>query len=300
MINVCLSPDNNYCKHAGVVIASILSNANSSDELHFYILDSGLSDENKDNILKLKTLGNCEISFVKVDESKFDIYKDISTHSYLSIAAYYRLRLAELLPDIDRIIYLDCDTIVNTSLNELFNIDFEDNYTAGVLDVRVKHKKKWKNTSYVNSGVLVINLAKIRQDNIENAYFEYTKNNPDVIKTGDQDIINFVLKDKIKILPDEWNVQVSHFNSRTSYTRNPKIVHFIGCQKPWIFGANTFFKNLYFENLEKTPWKISEDETFKWKFLNPLYSGFNFIKHRPLFFIRPKFWKAFYYTFIKK
>ncbi len=302
-INVCISCDNNYSIYAGVVIASILANAMESDVLHFYILDGNIDSENKAKILSLKSIKDCEITFVPVKEDDFNLYRDIVTHDYVSIATYYRLRLGALLPDVDKIIYLDCDTVVNTSLAELYDTNLENHYIAGVLDARVKHKKKWANTNYINGGVLVIDLKKVRNDDIEEKYYEYTKNNPDVIKTGDQDIINFVLKDKIKILSDEWNVQISNFNNRTSYTRHPKIIHYIGRQKPWLFGAVTFFKSCYFKNLQLTPWAIPADdskENFKWKFLNPLYTGWRFFKNRPLFFIRPKFWRAFYYTFIKK
>ena len=296
MINICISCDDNYSEYAGVVTASILKNANKNDKHHFYILDGGVSQENKEKILSLKSIKDCEITFIEIDENKFKIYKNIATHDYLSIAAYYRLKLGELLPNVDKIIYLDCDTIVNTSLSDLFNTDLQNSYVAGVLDVRVKHKKKWKNTKYINSGVLVINLRKIRDDHIEDQYFEYAKNNPEVVQTGDQDIINFVLKDNIKILPDEWNVQVSHFNSRTSYTKYPKIIHYIGNQKPWKFGAVTYFKKDYFNVLELTPWAKQENEKFKWKILNPLYSTLQFVKKRPLFFLRPKFWRAVYYS----
>ena len=303
MINICISSDDNYSQYAGVVIASILANAKDSDNLYFYILDGKIRKENKDKILTLKSIKDCEISFVDIDEKKFELYKDIATHDYVSIATYYRLKLGELLPDIDKIIYLDCDTIVNTSLSDLFNTNIDDSYAAGVLDARVKHKKKWLNTNYINAGVLLLNLKKIREDKIEEKYLEYTKNNPDIIQTGDQDIINFVLNNKIKILPDEWNVQVSNFNNRTCYTRYPKIIHYIGRQKPWEFGANTAFKSYYFKNLALTQWAISpqdKKELFKWKVLNPVYTGILFFMHRPLFFIRPKFWHAFYHTYIKR
>lgn len=297
MINICLSADDRYAEHAGVVIASALKSSSESDDLCFYILDGDISEENKSKIYELKKIKDCKINFVQIDKNKFDIYKSINTHQYVSIATYYRLKLGELLPNVKRIIYLDCDMIVNSSLAEIFNIDFDQNYICGVLDARVKRKKIWKDKNYVNAGMLVLDLEKIRNDKIEDKFIEYTTNNSDKIDTGDQDIINFTLENKIKILPDEWNVQVSSFTSRTTFTNNPKIIHYIGVQKPWIFGSYNFFKDKYFEALALTPWAISKEGNFKWMFLNPIVSAWNFIKKRPLFFIRPKFWKCVYLTY---
>ena len=299
-INVCISCDENYAKYASVVIASILSNACGDDILHFYILDGNISDESRSKILTLTKIKNCKIDFSKVDETKLEIYKQINTHEYITLPAYYRLILSELLPDVDKIIYLDCDIVVNTSLKDLFEADLGENIIAGVLDARVKHKKKWKNSKYINSGMIVFDLDKIRKENIEQKFFEYTKQNIDKIETGDQDVINFTLKDRIKILPDEWNVQVSGFASRTSFTNHPKIIHYIGCDKPWVFGSCTFFKDLYFKYLQMTSWALTEEEQKHWYDKNKKVSRLNFWKKRPFCFLNPKYWYAFYCSYIKQ
>lgn len=293
MINVCLSADNNYAPYAGVVIASILANANSNDELSFYVLDGNISDENKEKIQSLKSIKNCNINFVPVDESKFEDYKNLTTHSYISLATYYRLKLSELLnKDVEKVIYLDCDMVVNSSLSELFNTDLGNNYMAGVIDIRVKYKPKWKNKIYVNAGMLLMDLDKIRKDNIENKFLNYTKEHFDEIKAGDQDIINFTLDGKIKIVDDLWNVQVSSFLSRSNFTKHPKIIHFVAKKKPWIFGSSGYFKEKYFKYSQLTPWAYPNNEKFKWTVLNEICSILNFVKEKPLFMLRPKFWEA--------
>ncbi len=296
MINVCISCDDNYAKYAGIVIASIILNAKEDDEFSFYILDGGISDRAKVRIDRLKQIRDFELKYVQIDPSWFDVYKNILTHKYISIATYYRLKLSKLLPNVDRVIYLDCDVIVRKSLGELFNTDLEDNYMAGVIDSRVKYKPKWKDTKYVNAGVLLMDLNKIKQDGIEDKFVEFTKENIENIKAGDQDIINFTLDGKIKIVDDRWNVQVSSFLSRSSFTKDPYIIHYIARQKPWLFGSYNHFKNEYFKVLEHTPWAISQDEKIKWGIWNNICSFFHFIKDKPLFFIRPKFWEAVFKT----
>lgn len=297
-INVCLSCDNNYCKYAGVVIASILYNAENTDELNFYILNSGISDENKNKILNLKQIKECEIFFVDIDESEFEIYKKLNTHKYITLPTYYRLKLTKILPDISKIIYLDCDMVVNTNLKELYNVDLEDKYIGGVLDARVKHKRKWKNSNYINAGMILFDLEKFRQNNIEEIFVKYTKEHINEIETGDQDIINFSLKNRIKILPDYWNVQVSGFASRTNFTRYPKIIHYIGSDKPWIFASNTYFKELYFKYLQLTPWALSNDEKEKWIKENQKVSTLKFWKKRPFCIFHPKYIYAFFRSYI--
>ena len=143
-INVCISCDNNYAQYAAVVIASILVNSTKEDFIYFYILDGGISEKNRLKINSLKSIKNCEIKFIKINEKDFDDYKKIKTHSYLTIAAYYRLKLASLLPEVKKVIYFDCDIIVNSSLKDLYETNLQENIIAGVLDIRVKHKRKWK------------------------------------------------------------------------------------------------------------------------------------------------------------
>jgi len=299
IINVCISTDDNYSKYAGVVIASTLANAAENDVLHFYILDGGISQENKENILSLKNIHNCEINFVKIDETLFEMYKNVKTHSYISLPAYYRLKIASILPDIHRIIYFDCDVIVNSSLEELFSADLENCPVGGVLDIK-NQKVKLENKSYVNSGMLIFDLDKIRQDGIENELYEYTRDNIDKIYMGDQQIINEVLEGRIKVLSDEWNVQTSNFVNRSSYTTHPKVIHYVSKQKPWLWGSWNYFKKYYFENLQLTPWALKEDEKFDWYVKSEIISILKYLQYRPLFMFRPRFWKSLWYTYIVK
>ncbi len=296
-INICVSTDDNYSKYAGVVIASALSHAAEDDDLHVYILDGGVSEENREKILALKSLHKCEINFVDIDEKLFDLYKNVKTHSYISLPAYYRLKLASILPEIDKIIYFDCDVVVNSSLKDLFNYDLNGNPIGGVLDIK-NRKVKLENETYVNSGMLVFDLERIREENIEQELYEYTRDNFDKIVMGDQQIINEVLEGRIQVLPDEWNVQTSNFVNRSSYTKHPRVIHYVSRQKPWIYGSWNYFKRYYFENLQQTPWRLSEDEKFRWYVLNEIVSIMKYVKYRPLFILRPRYWYALWQTYV--
>lgn len=303
-INICLSTDDNYSKYAGVVICSILLNSKDSEILNFYILDGDISEDNKNKIELLKNIRDFNLKFVKIDENLFETYKQTKTHSYISLSSFYILKLASLLPDIEKVLYLDCDVIVNDNIEQLYNTNITDYYAAGVIDIAMK-SSGWvppleNGNLYFNSGVLLFNLKKIRQDNIEQKFEEYTAKNIDNIRVGDQQIINIICQGKIKQLQSAWNVQSSNFINRSDYTNHPKIVHYVGKQKPWLFGSMNYWKNLYFDVLNVTPWKIPEKEKIKWTSDNQKMSILNYLKYRPLFMFRPRFYKAIYYTYLKK
>lgn len=287
--NICLSCDENYAQYAGVVIASILSNAKIDDNICIYVLDGNITQASKEKILSLKSIKDCNIEFVSVDEKEFEDYKKIPNHDYISISTYYRLKLSTLLPNVDKIIYLDCDVVVCDSLKELFNLDLEKSIFGGVLDIDLPLRN---NPKYVNAGVLLMDLDKVRQQNIENQFLEYTQNNWQNIQLGDQGVINDVLKDKILNIAEKYNVQSECYIRRSSFTKNPTIVHFIGVKKPWHYGSWSVHKDLYFKYLQMTPWKFSDKELFKWTTLNKFSSFVTWFKHRPFFYLQAKFWNA--------
>ena len=288
--------DDNYSKHAGVVIASILKNADKTDYLHFYILDGGITAQNKDKILQLREIKECEINFVTIDDKIFADYVAVQTHSYITLPAYYRLKIASLLPNVDRIIYFDCDVVVNSSLAELFYTDMNSLPVAGVRDINRKMLKK--NPSYINSGMLLIDVKNIRENNIEQLFLGWTKENFKSITCGDQEIINEALRDRIKIVDDKWNVQSSNFINRSSYMKNPLVVHFVARRKPWHWASFSYHRDLYFKYLQLTPWKLSEEEYKHWTKDNQIASLVEYFVHRPTFFLRLRFYEAVIKTYL--
>ena len=296
-INICVSCDNSYSTYAGVLIASVLYNADKDDNLSFYIFDGGISDEQKNNILSLKSIKDCNINFIKIDNELFRDYEKIKTHTYISIPAYYRLKIASLLPNLSRIIYFDCDIVVNSSLKSLFNTDIENYAIGGVKDINTRITKK--NSNYVNSGVLLLDLDKWRNENIEEKLYKFTKKNADSITKGDQEIINRCLAEYITLVDDTWNVQSSNFTNRSSYTKNPKVIHFVARKKPWHWASFSYHRDLYFKYLQLTPWKLNEKEYKHWTKDNQTASLFAYFLYRPFFLLRPKFYEALFKTYVK-
>ena len=300
-INVCITCDNNYAKYASVTIASILFNALESDLYKFYIVSDSITDEYKDVIKQLSNIKNFEIEFIYPEKYLFGEYKNTKTTDYLPLASFYRLKLATLIPNEDKIIYLDCDTVVNTSLSSLFNTNIDNYFCAGVKDLGYKRLGKRlglaQEQTYINSGVLIINLKKWREDNAELKLSEFAKKHPEKLSLGDQDLINICFTNEILLLDGKWNVQVVNFCSRSDYSNNFKILHYMGGSKPWEMGSYIPLKKYYFKYLEMTQW---ESPDIIWHLKSNILGALLYFKHRPLFMFRPGFFKSLFYSLIRK
>lgn len=269
-IKICFCSDNNYAAHMAVSMASILKNAAEEDKLFFYILDGGISADKKEKIAKLNKIKNFYIRYVGVDSS---VFKDFHLgQTYFSSAVYYRLMMADLLSDVDKIIYLDCDLVVCSDLKELYDTDIIGYYLAAAQDIgffwaRKRFCRKYEEF-YINSGVMVVNLQLWRKDLISKKLIEFGIEAGDKLSFGDQDIINAVLKDKIKNIDLEWNVQISFFefnNARyhplykliRQAKKNPKIIHYVSDKKPW--HSYVPLQSLYFKYLGYTDFDLKHD-----------------------------------------
>ena len=300
-INVCYTCDNNYAKYTGVSIASLLKNANNDDNLTIYIISNDISEENKNKIYKLTEIKNANIIFIKPEENQYKEFKDTKTTEYLPIASFFRLKIASLITDTNKIIYIDPDTIINTSLAELYKTDISNYYCGGILDIgykRLGRKIDLKNNEiYVNSGVLLINLDKWRKERAEEKFIKYAKEYQSKISLGDQDLINICFAGEILELDKKWNVQVVNFCSRSLYTLNFGILHYTGKSKPWVFGSYMPFKKYYFESLNLTTW---DKPNKNWIIKSNIIGFFLYLRHRPLFILRPGFYKSIYSYILKK
>ena len=124
-----------YTQHLCVVIASILKNSTPLDDFHFYVLNKGdLSEENKNNIKSLKALKDFEIEFIEVDFALFDKCKTSQYCDYITKETYFRYIIPTLKPNLEKSLYLDCDIIIEDSLNLLYSIDLKDNYVGAIED----------------------------------------------------------------------------------------------------------------------------------------------------------------------
>ena len=277
-INVCFISDNNYVKYLAVCMVSILKNANIEDKLRFYILGNNITDINKNEILKLKKIKDCEITIIQITEQNF---KELPNYNleYITKTAYYRYLIADVLKDIDKIIYLDSDVIVLSSLKNLFDENIENYYLAGVEDICYYFYNKFHCTNYknfINSGVLLVNLELWRKTNISKTLFDVTKKEGNKHLFIDQNVINIVCGKKIKLLDLSWNIQRTFFEVNNllyhplkkqiiKSFKNIKIIHYTSIKKPWI--SYTPLRKYFVKYSKFSPFDYSTGTVFKLKIL---------------------------------
>lgn len=273
MFNVCLACDDNYAPLAGVSIASFLKNSLDDESFSFYILDNNISIENKKKILSLKWIKDCNIEFIQVDKAKFENLYLPSKKGYLSISSYYRFVISDIFKNIDKILYVDCDVIVTTSIADFYNMDLTNYYAAVIKDTACKENQHRlgfdEDEVYFNAGVILINLELWRNENISEKLFETITEGLD-----DQDILNIVLKGKKIVVDDKWNWQGKAKNYREKIP--PALIHFITAYKPWVTGSKLGFNNEYYKALRLTPWNNFYDQNLR-RFFPVLYKDRKFI-----------------------
>lgn len=219
MTNICYITDNGYVQHTFVSIASLKASKYPTSTYKVFVVCDKVDSDKKDMFRKFSGEG-FEVEIVDAENQDYQ-KKDYELGKYISSSTYIRLRLPSILKGIDRVLYMDGDTIIQDDLTELFKIDMGDDYTiAGAMDFGTCISSMYwsgadyiKNTlpgyerTYVNAGVLVMELHKLRKNNFEERCKELYDTRKDFI-FADQDIINFSEQRNIKVFPLYWNCQI--------------------------------------------------------------------------------------------
>ncbi|WP_312351011.1 glycosyltransferase family 8 protein [Empedobacter sp.] len=218
--------DDKYIKYTSVTIASIISNSKKNINYKFYILTEFISEKNM-NIMNsfITKHKNCSIEYVilnNLESSSFYV------QDYYSITTYYRFYISELFKQYERVLYLDSDIIVDSDISELLLMDFENNGAIAIQDTKHSNfiesggddwysKEYFYNelklsepNKYFNAGVMLFNIKKINEENIQKKLFDKLSkvNCP---KLQDQDILNSILTryGGVKLISNKYNFMTS-------------------------------------------------------------------------------------------
>jgi lipopolysaccharide biosynthesis glycosyltransferase len=303
-IHIALTFDDNYLEPAIVMMTSVLANKKEDETIVFHILDGGFSEESKKVINGLK---NCDIAYHPVDAQMFEKYKK---RQYYTVSVLWRLLLPNLV-NVDKLIFLDCDLVVNHSLNEFWHTDVDGYYVAAVEDPNgKKYAKRFhlkKDSKFFNAGVLLINCKKWREDKIPELSLKKVMDNIESKYCNDQTTLNILFEGKVKFLDLKWNLQYCPFNIWPTYDDikeyksaidKPMIIHYTGDFKPWKKGCGCFhpFQQKYFAYHKLTTFAYDNYENWykadKRMWIKGLMA---FIKRYPFFYLRKQYWKNFIY-----
>lgn len=250
--------DGHYSVWVGTVMQSILEHTDS--RICFHILhDETLSIDNKYKLEKVARSGSSKIEFHKIEEDDFSVVKN--QMSRFTIGAMFRCSLPELLPDLNRIIYLDADLFVNRDIKELWDVDVREYYLAGVVDEgvdihnypRILNKyPEIKKESYFNSGVLYMNLKKLREfGNLKKLVVDFLIENPEA-DLPDQDALNVLFHNKVLYLDGSWN-QFVFMHRKDNVEKLDKAIFHYAADLLMLYSHSQLDKE-YFRTICRTPW----------------------------------------------
>ena len=255
-IHISMAIDNNYTYPTLVSMTSILENNNKDKNIIiFHMLLS--YNYNKSYIEIFESLKNnyeVKINYYLIP----NIFQNLRTWSSQTYTVYFKILLPLILPDLKRIIYIDSDTLTFKDLLEMFILPFNDNYVLGYpfqdvqkIDRFVKNAK-----TYINGGVLLFNIEKIRKENKDIELLKFTFENNADLWFLEQDSINVVFFQKIGLLPLKYGIYLygdmktyeNYYEKRLRIKLNkdelknamddPSLVH-LSCCNPKVWNKNS-------------------------------------------------------------
>ena len=250
-------PRGTYSRYAGVVMTSIFENTKSRVTVHL-LHDNTLTEDNRRKFLRTaEKYGQC-IKFLDMTPHVAQLGEELVeiVRKTWSIGTLYRLLIPDFLP-LSRVIYLDCDVLVNLDIQELWDIDMEGKCLAGVADCTKRfsansfriHLLGGSHSSYVNAGVLLMDLERIRErDNFLEVCPAWFKEHHRLANLADQDFLNVFFQDSIRLIPGRFN------EMRDGHAGENSILHLILDHKPWARMAGYAADRLYWKMYLRSAW----------------------------------------------
>lgn len=254
-----------YSQHAGVVMASIFENTQSPVCVHI-LHDATLTDENRRKFIRTAEKYGQRTAFIDMTGHVRNIGEEAVTivSESFSHGSLFRLFIPEVMA-LDKVIYLDCDIIVNLDIKELWQTDMEGKCLAGVPDMKKSGFlfSTWGARSrlmgfdmkdYINSGVLLLDLQRIRLfgDMLKACILWFPEHSRHA-HLPDQDFINSFFRGEIKHIPNKFN-ELNIYHSGED-----AVLHLAGYRKPWSDINGLPREKLYWRMYLKTAW--GEDKT---------------------------------------
>ncbi len=272
MIPVVYAVNRYYYPYLYVSIYSLIKNSASNYDINIFH-----DSLNEDEVNTLMTLKNNKVNITVINVSNYINNKKYIVSNHISKESYFRFLIPRILGKYNKVIYLDCDTVITKDLKDLYNINLGDKVLGAVLDRGIGDIKgytseivKIPDGTYVNSGVMLINNNVFVQNEIEEEKCLKIKIDNEKLQFHDQDIINIYYQNKILLLDNKWNKQID-LRIKKDFTNdidNSFIIHYYGPCKAWLNKDN---------NSAYLFWKYAEETILYDRILNDykLYSKTN-------------------------
>lgn len=274
-IKIAFCFDENLVNQILVTVASLLD-FRQDKEVHYdiYCICTRTAAEVEARLREIIKARDKESALtMKVIENPYENSYEVRE---ISSGAYLRLILHRILPGVDKIIYVDVDVLFQNDLADIWNLSIVD-YVMAAIKSAVNLSDKWEWNSdrsywkqlegmkgkYINSGVLFLNLRKIREQQLDKQWDSWAR---EKLYYQDQDILNMTCQNAIYYLPLKYNMfaymneqDYDRFVSEGIFSQKeckealeqPVIIHYAG-DKPWK-RYDTNLGNLWWEYVNSQP-----------------------------------------------
>lgn len=296
-MNVVYHSSDSFASVLSVSIASIMENNKGMDDITFYVLEKQMTEESKHKLTQMVAAYNRKLVLIPMPDMQKDFNFPIArVRKKWILDSYCRLFLGSILPnEVERVLYLDCDTLCHGDLQEFWDMDLQGCYCGAVTDAVGEHYYELfdmnKTSRYCNSGMILFDLKRWREDGMEDKVAEYVREKNGFVFFMEQSVMNIVLQDKIKILHPKFNTYtlISGLNNQElkwlrhckrfyskqecdEARKDPRLIHltnlFLVKGRPWLEGNNHPFRDIFMSYRALTPWKdepLMKDNSSKTK-----------------------------------
>lgn len=262
-ISIVSAVDGENLAQTAVIAASVAANSAPGRKINYHILYNGRESE---LVSSLDGLAHGPVR-MRIHRVTNDLPYE-GSQEHVTAASFLRFQIPRVLPHLERVIYLDADVLVLRDLGRLYATELAENVIGAAVDIPLQ-QMLWGNggcpgdtdflnqletapgftkkelEGYVNSGVLLMQLTGLRRLNFETAAVKMLRESGRNLRLGDQDVMNFLLKGRIRHIDPRWNSMVTRINRNTPFRdpsaaaafklqqRRPFILHFTDVPKPW-------------------------------------------------------------------
>ena len=271
-IPVFFSIDDAYAPYLGVALSSAVKNSDPERQYKAIVLYQDLCEENRRRLSSLAT-ENFEIKFIPMGEGLECITDRMSNRlrcDYFTLTIYFRLFIPVMFPEYDKGIYIDSDVVLNGDIAELFDTDIGDCLIGACADKSVVDVPELalymeqavgvNRHSYINSGVLLMNLKKLREVEIDKHFLSLLNTYHFDCIAPDQDYINAMCNGKIHYLDECWDAMP---NDHKPPLENAKLIHYNLFSKPWCYDGIQYGELF---------WKYAQDSGYLREILDAKHS----------------------------
>ncbi|WP_287622087.1 glycosyltransferase family 8 protein [Parabacteroides sp.] len=266
MIPIVFSTDHTFIMPTGVALFSMLDSAPGTEFDIFVLQANDVTDSDRKLLIDMVAAYPSRISFISMGRS----FKGAFEIRNISYASYFRLLIPWLIPRYDKILYSDGDVIFCDNIQALYEEELGDNYVGGFCPYASDNLSfsdyapllGLDANEYINTGILLINSKKQREDKLDTHYLELSKNK---YRFQDQDIINIVCRHHIQAISQRYNCDPGKWQ-----LKDKCVIHYTG-KKPW----NTFTSSwtLWWNAYRRSPfYDASFEQEVSDRILHPRYS----------------------------